>query len=364
MSPKPTIKRTLPRKEKKSDGPVPEMPVDIEDTTEAVVEEEELLMDKIRPHLGTICLVGIAAVLTVIAYQFWNSANFQSEAVKWGQLNQARTINLVTGGDVSELNKVADEFPEERVGLIGAMYTADSQLRNGIYQLGRDREGGLNLVEKARDNFKSVVDADDRLKTPWLSQRAQFSYAYACETLGEFDKAKESYKFFVENAADSPLFEKAKRGLARVSNEQFVALYDTFKTYEASAGMAPGPLGSETDRPGTGIDAFKDIDIEPGEKPPVEGEGTDGSADDKAPEGTGEKADPAETETPTQPGDDASSETQSDEEPAKKQPDPAKEDAGAPTAESPAPAEKVEPKSDKPTSEKKSDETSDEKKSS
>ena len=285
MSRKSTIKRTLPRKEKKSDGPVSQLPI-IEE--ENLVEEEQLFMDKIRPHIGTICLVGIALVLCVVAIQFWQSANFQTEAIKWVELNQAKAINAATG-EVKELNRVADSNPDSRVGLISAMYAADSQLRSGIYQLGRDREGGLGLVKKAKDNLKTVLDADDRLKTPWLSQRAQFSYAYACETLGEFETAKAAYKEIVDNAPDSPLFQKSQRGLTRVSDEKFVALYQKFKDYESSIGEAPGPLGNKSERPGAGLDAFSGMDIEPGKKPPVESPLDPKSEDKKDPAEEGDK---------------------------------------------------------------------------
>lgn len=298
MSQKSAIKRTLPRKDKKAAKPV---------KTPEVVEElpEEIsFLDKIKPHLATIGLMAVAGVLAFAAVAMWRSSSFSNEAIKWVELNQAKAINSATG-DVKDLVRVAEDYEDNVAGLVGAMYAGDSQMRSGIVQLSTDREGGLSLVRKAKVNFESVVNAPEALKSSWLNERSQYQLAYANETLGEFAEAKKHYKNLVESAPESPLFEKATRGLGRTSSDQYVALYQEFKEFEATIGDAPGPTGGDLSRPSDALNAFDGVDIAPGEAPPSVSP-LDKKDEPKMEEPKKEEASPA------KPGDEASAEKKAD----------------------------------------------------
>ena len=110
-----------------------------------------------------------------------------------------------------------------------------------------------------------------RLKTPLVSQRAQYSLAYAEESLGEMDKAKGLYQEFVDEAPEAPLADSARRGIARCSDDKYATLYNNFTNYEEEiVGDAPGPSIPEKDSPGS----FPDIDVPEGVVPPS-GDDTD-----------------------------------------------------------------------------------------
>ncbi|MEL7498230.1 MAG: tetratricopeptide repeat protein [Planctomycetota bacterium] len=307
MSQKSAIKRTLPRKDKKiKDAPTP--------TEEPVVEEQsddpELIMDKLRPHMSTIVLVVTAVSLAIVAFIFYRSATFQTEAIKWVELNQAKAINDATG-DVKSLNQVADEFGDSTAGLVSAFYAGDSQMRKGIQQLATDREGGFGLVKRAKTNFQSIVDADPKIKTPWLSQKALFNLAYACETLGQFSDAKKHYGELLEQAPDSPLAQRAQRGLDRSSNDQFIAMYQKFKEYESTIGSAPGPLTDDPTRPSAAIGDFEGTDLLPGMVPPTDSplDKKKDTSNTEGPESEDPKSDSPEKEDTTANGDGDLSET-------------------------------------------------------
>lgn len=316
MSQKSAIKRTLPRKDKKAAKTV-KSPEVVEE-----LPEEISVLDKIKPHLATLGLMAVAGVLAFAAVAMWRSSSFSNEAIKWVELNQAKAINSATG-DVKDLVRVAEDYEDNVAGLVGAMYAGDSQMRSGILQLSTDREGGLSLVGKAKVNFESVVNAPEGLKSAWLNERSQYQMAYACETLGEFAEARKHYKNLVESAPNSPLFEKATRGLGRTSNDQYVALYQEFKDFEATLGDAPGPTGGDPSRPSDALNAFDGIDIAPGEAPPAVSP-LDKKDEPKMEEPNTEEASPAKS------GDDASAEEKAD--PTKADPtktDPTKTDSEA-----------------------------------
>ena len=117
----------------------------------------------------------------------------------------------------------------------------DYDMRTGLSKLSFDREGGIKLIEKARDSLQAVVDAPATQKSTMLQRRSTFSLAYAYESLGDFEKAKVLYQQLVDAAPDAAFADSARRGVKRTSNPEYVALYEKFKNHEDVLGDAPGP---------------------------------------------------------------------------------------------------------------------------
>ena len=269
MSQKTALKnRPDPRKPK--DTPKPSvLPV----VDEAPVEEltgSEKFIESMTPYAPTIALGAIAVVLAVIAWGVYQSTNFMGKSAKWQEFSQSQFIDMRTG-DTQNLDNVAESYAGSDVGIMSSLLSGDMQLKTGLSQLGTDREKGLLAIHKAKASFQAVVDADDSLKTPLISQRAHFCLAYATESLGEMAAAKELYQTFVDEASDAPLADSARRGIERCSDEKYATLYHTFKNFEEEIiGDAPGPSIPEKITPGS----FPEIDAGEGVVPP-KGDDTD-----------------------------------------------------------------------------------------
>ena len=275
MSQKRALKnRPDPRKPK--DTPKPSvLPV----VDEAPVEEltgSEKFIQSMAPHAATIGLVAVAFVLGIIAWGVWESTGFQSQAGKWNDFSQAQFIDRRTG-DTDNLDTVAESFPDNKVGVMSALMSGDIQLKRGLTLLGGtsrqgfEKDKGLKAINSAKTSFQLVMDADKSLKTPLITQRAQYCLAYAEESLGEMDKAKDMYQQFVDESPEAALADSARRGLERCSDDKYAALYANFANYEEEViGVAPGPSIPEKTTPGS----FPAIDATEGVVPP-KGDDTD-----------------------------------------------------------------------------------------
>ena len=300
MSQKSALKnRPDPRKPKNTPKPSVLPVVDEEAPVEELTGSEKFIQS-MAPHAATIGLLAIAMVLGVLAWGVYRSTNFMGKSMKWREFSQSQFIDMRTG-NTQNLDNVAESYPDSDVGIMSSLLSGDIQLKTGLSQLGFDQEKGLLAIHKAKASFQSVVDADDSLKTPLISQRAHYCLAYAKESLGEMEEAKKLYQAFIDEAADAPLADSARRGIERCSNEKYATLYQTFKNYEEEViGEAPGPSIPDKITPGS----FPEIDAGDGVVPPKDdqtdtpidtGVTTEEKAAEKA--GAAEKAKEPETAT-------------------------------------------------------------------
>ena len=226
----------------------------------------EKLFESIKPLLTTIGLVIVAGLLGFVAIAFLIRSRFDKQAIQWREFTTSSAIALRTG-DINGLKDVATTYPDTKAGLWSLQMAGDQQLRMGLDQLTVDREAGNQMIEKAAENFASVVNAPQTAKTTMLDRRSHFSLAYAYESLGKFDEAKKIYDELIEAAPDSAFADPARRGSARSGNDQYASLYNKFANFEeeviGEAPSAPVPEG----RPN--IDFGTDTDLEPGQKPPM-----------------------------------------------------------------------------------------------
>jgi hypothetical protein len=200
----------------------------------------EKWFETVKPYGSMIALVIAVCFLAFIAMIYLIQANEASKEAEWRQLNVSIS-EMDASGNSNVLKQVAEEFPEGKAGMWALQIAGDYDLRTGIRQLSYDRDGGLKLVEKAKESFQGIVDAPATAKSTMLQRRSIFSLAYANESLGNFDSAKTLYQQIVDEAPDTVFAEAAARGAVRCTNPQFVALYEKFKTYEDLLGDAPGP---------------------------------------------------------------------------------------------------------------------------
>lgn len=201
----------------------------------------ETKLGHLKPYGSQIALGAAVIFAAFLGIAYFINHRETVYADQWRELNLANTDHRLSG-NTTRLMNVAEDYPNQKAGMWSLQLAGDDDLRNGISQLTYDRENGFKVIQRAKENLKKVVDAPNDLKSTDLQRRSLFSLAYACESLGEFDEAKQYYKKLVDEASGSPFSEPAARGLQRCESPEMVALYDTFKNWKDLPDEAPGPL--------------------------------------------------------------------------------------------------------------------------
>ena len=250
--------KTKSKKKKKSGSEkvkpsdVNEIPVDGEAEDEMSAGEKFLMASK--PYWAHIALGVLACIFASVLWTNFKNSSRESAALPWQELNAAMTQSDLTR-DTASLKEMAANNEGKAAGNWALLLAGDEEVNRGLDMLARDRVGGLKLIGQGVDSLQKVVDAPASSKTPMVQRRSLFRLAGAKEALGEFAAAKGHYQTILDEAPDSPWAPPSKRGVARCSNENMVAIYDKFRNWDESSAVAPGPLVPGV--PAVNIDGFK-----------------------------------------------------------------------------------------------------------
>ena len=225
----------------------------------------EAKLGHLKPYASQITLVAALIFAAFVGIAYFVNYRQTVYADQWRELNLANH-NFRLNGNTTSLLEVAEDYPNQKAGMWSLQMAGDSELRTGISQLSYAREDGLKFIKRAKENLQRVVDAPSAIKSSDLQRRSLFSLAYACESLGQFDEAKQHYQRLVDEAPDSAFAEPARRGVSRCSNPDMIALYETFKNWKDLADDAPGP-----NVPTIPNIEFPDIDVAPTSDAPQSG---------------------------------------------------------------------------------------------
>ena len=189
----------------------------------------------LKPHYKTIAIVAGLLVLAVILFMFLQKMKRDNYASQWLGFNQS-FCNTLMDGKPSHLTDLADQFPDAVSSNWAMQIAGDITLSDGLSTLATDRDSAMKKLKKAKAHYQAVVDSKVK-KTPMLERRSVFGLAYALESLGEFDQAREYYAQLVES--NDPVFaDAAQRGLSRSKDSNLANFYADFES--AKMGMAPG----------------------------------------------------------------------------------------------------------------------------
>ncbi len=270
----------------KAEEVVEDLPVDGEAEEDLTAGEKFLMASK--PYWAHIALGVLSVILATVLWTSWSDLSTDTASMPWRDLNNAMTQAGLTN-DVSSLKEMAANYEGEAASHWALLMAGDSEVNRGISMLARDRVGGLKLIEKGAESIEKVVQASPASKSPMLQRRSTFMLAQANEALGKFDVAKGHYQELVDSAPDSPFASASRRGVARCSNPDLVAVYDKFRSWEEAAEEAPGPL--VPDAPKMNIDEIK---LPEGEPDTFDAGGGDFGGDKMKEEGSEEAEKPAE----------------------------------------------------------------------
>ncbi len=208
------------------------------------IEENELVswldqkIGHLRPYFSQILLGILLLLLAGLAVAFfWQQAQAR-EAAKWQTLAIAQG-NYLRTLDNTSLTDFADQYPDDKAGLWALLYAADAEMRAGLSDFTTDRKAGFDKIKKAQNYYQRIVDSPVA-KSTMLQRRSLFGLAYAYESSGDFDQARDLYQQIVELGDETPFADAAARGLKRSTDPQFAALFQTFRDYEDAPETAPG----------------------------------------------------------------------------------------------------------------------------
>lgn len=210
----------------------------------------------LKPHYNLIGLVTILVLLACVLGAVLYNVSRENYASQWNQLNLSLT-NYLNDQKTDHLTDMAADLPGTEASLWALQIAGDQELNSGMSKMtnpanfpGEDsdnlRSTALRHINNAKKNYTQILESQIH-RPEMLEIRTVFSLARACESLGEWDNAIKYYSQLVESYPESDFADFAKRGIARVSNPDFVKFYEDFRS--SKVGEAPGITLPEDQEP-------------------------------------------------------------------------------------------------------------------
>lgn len=203
-----------------------------------LAESTVAVLDRIRPHLGTILLAALAAVAAVAAWEVVGTQRAAASAQSWDACMAA-----LGGGNADQLADVIRRYPGTPAAQWSQLLMADAAIADGSQLLFADRAKARERLESAV-GFYSAVLAERPL--PLIAERATFGLAKARECLGQLDEARRGYEALVKEYPSSAVRGLAAGRIAALSRGSARQWYDWFD------GWKPAPADTQ---PATGGNA-------------------------------------------------------------------------------------------------------------
>jgi hypothetical protein len=204
-------------------------------------------IDKAKPYSRAALAVVIALVAVVFVWGYQSAQGVRRQSEGWSEYYDA----MMTRDPRERLEDIVERYAGSSVAHWSRAVLADMQLDSGTDGLFTDRAGARELLQKALENYRSILKESD---DPMLAQRATFGLARAREGLAkDLVKAREEYQSIATKWPDSPYAAPAEaraKDLERLATKTF---YDWFAKYEP-----PRPMSKEPGTPGVRPDFMKD----------------------------------------------------------------------------------------------------------
>jgi|688.fasta_scaffold24381_7 hypothetical protein len=181
-------------------------------------------LDQAKPMIGWIILAVLAVFGAALVWGVVTSMHQASEAAAWNNFYLA-----AGSGDADQLGLVIEEYPNSTAAGWARQSVADSDLQKGSEALLVDRDEATELLNKAVKGYEELIGMtrDDSLKV-----RARMGLAQAYESLGNLEKAKQTWDEVAASNATEAFVKEAKRRSEWLAGTQGKAFYDWFATYK------------------------------------------------------------------------------------------------------------------------------------
>ena len=193
-----------------------------------LVDAIESNYDKIKPYMSRIVLVSTAVVLGVLAIVLWNYTRRANTESQWADFLYSTQLAEIRG-----MEDVAKIFPDTAAGQYALIRVADYDYNRGAENIVSNRDDFTDKVKKAIERYESLAS---RSKVdPFLKRRAVFGLGHSYESLGEFEKARQSYQQLIDSAPGDPITLLARKGIKRLDADGVVGIYEKFNKWQPSA---------------------------------------------------------------------------------------------------------------------------------
>jgi predicted negative regulator of RcsB-dependent stress response len=196
----------------------------------------------IKPYANAILAVILLAVVIGGLWYWWNHQSRSEASAGWDQLFAAVESNQVT-----EIGKIAEQNPNNELGLWATVMAGDLHLANGCHDLFTNKAVASQDLQKALDEYTKVRS---ETRNPLLRERAIFGLARTYEALsgtrqsqGELDKAIKNYQELVNDWKDGAYYTLAKDRLEDLTSSDGKKFYDQFAHYDPQPKFSP-PLAA------------------------------------------------------------------------------------------------------------------------
>ncbi|MFM7137661.1 MAG: tetratricopeptide repeat protein [Planctomycetota bacterium] len=193
------------------------------------------IVDRIRPHLGTILLGVLVLFAALAAWTLIQSQTTARLAAGWDDC-----LAALAEGDPGRLETVAAQYGGTPAAQWAEIVLADTALADGNRLLITDRAQGVRRLEEAAGRYTAV-----NAQRPGLlaAERATFGLARARESLGELAEAKRGYEALVAEYPESPFRPLAAERIAALGRESTGRWY---KWFESRPVASPAPDAQQT----------------------------------------------------------------------------------------------------------------------
>ena len=218
--------------------------------TNALADWLAKTIQKVQPHANTILIGTLLVVGGIVAVVMLSGRSNQRSAGAWGEYYQATLIEDVDKR-IAELSGVAEAHPETAPGLWARLMVAEARLVRGANASFKDREAGLEDLDKAQADFETVIKGGAALsdsEAELLMQRAHWGLARTFESLAEGDNATEEYAKLAKAWPESALGKAAAK-----KADQLRAMSDWYDWYASVDPTKIEPSATRQGFPGGGF---------------------------------------------------------------------------------------------------------------
>lgn len=198
---------------------------DLANGTRAVVE-------RIRPHLGTILLVVLVAFAAAAVWTLIRAQQAAQRTAAWDEC-----LAALSEGDMGRLQDVVARYGGSAASQWAELVLADAALADGNRLVASDRDLGLRRLEEAAGRYTSVNSQGPK---DLAAQRAILGLARTRESLGDLDEARRGYQALVDEHPDSAFRGLAEERIAALSRAGTERWYKWFQSRPAVAAPAAG----------------------------------------------------------------------------------------------------------------------------
>jgi hypothetical protein len=239
--------------------------------------------EAIKPYQNLLFAGVVVVLVAAVGYTLWSRQSVAQTTQAWDEMNAA-----VDGGNLPQLVKVIENYPNSNVAHMAAVVLADFYLAEGCDRLFTNKATAQQELTKAIELYQAVLEQS---RVPSLLERATFGLARARESKGAADDINQAEQLYEEVAANWPNGAYAAAATQRrkdLDRPATKTLYDDFRNFDPKPAFSSEP----GERPSFDLNSL------PSDGPVATPETTgdlklDGKATDKKKEA--EKETPAET---------------------------------------------------------------------